>query len=475
MPVPSPSLELAALWDQVLEKLESLVGSSKTDSWLRPARLTSLDGRQATIGAPSILHQTRIQRDLHTHLLRVLDVDELDVDILPDSQVALDHPDLPLTPPVEEAAPAATTSPEPAASAAPSSFMDGATLSRPILNPGNRFESFVVGPCNRFAHAACRGVADRPAVSFNPLFLHGSVGLGKTHLMQAICHHLLDRTPELQILYLSCEEFINHFISALQQGDVNSFRTRYRSADVLIVDDVQMLANKARTQEEFFHTFNALHNARKQIVLSSDAPPQDIPALQERLVSRFKWGLVAEIEPPCFETRVAILRSKAQREGIVLSDEVAKFVAENIENNVRELEGCLTRLQAMAALTNRPIDFQLAREILGTEIQQRNRPVRMDDILAAVTAHYMVKVADLQSKRRAQSIVQPRQVAMYMARKLTEMSLEEIGGYFGGRDHSTVLYSVERVDSRRRVDAEFSALLTDLERTIRRAAQHGDS
>lgn len=474
MPVPSPSLELTALWDQVLEKLESVVGSSKTDSWLRPARLTSLDGRQATIGAPSILHQTRIQRDLHGHLLRVLDVDELEIDILPDGQVPVDPADLPLAPPIEPPS-TANPSPAPVAPATPSSFMDGATLSRPILNPGNRFESFVVGPCNRFAHAACRGVADRPAVSFNPLFLHGSVGLGKTHLMQAICHHLLDRNPELQILYLSCEEFINHFISALQQGDVNSFRTRYRSADVLIVDDVQMLANKARTQEEFFHTFNALHNARKQIVLSSDAPPQDIPALQERLVSRFKWGLVAEIEPPCFETRVAILRSKAQRDGILLSDDVAKFVAENIENNVRELEGCLTRLQAMAALTNRPIDFQLAREILGAEIQQRNRPVRMDDILATVTGHYMVKVADLQSKRRSQSIVQPRQVAMYMARKLTEMSLEEIGGYFGGRDHSTVLYSVERVDSRRRVDAEFSALLTELERNIRRAAQNGDS
>jgi chromosomal replication initiator protein len=474
VPVPPPSLELVALWDQVLEKLESVVGSSKTDSWLRPARLTSLDGRQATIGAPSILHQARIQRDLHAHLLRVLDVDELEIDILPDGQILLDNPDLPLVPPSEPSS-AANSSPAPVAPAALSSFMDGAALSRPILNPANRFESFVVGPCNRFAHAACRGVADRPAVSFNPMFLHGSVGLGKTHLMQAICHHLLDRNPELQILYFSCEEFINHFISALQQGDVNSFRTRYRSADVLIVDDVQMLANKARTQEEFFHTFNALHNARKQIVLSSDAPPQDIPSLQERLVSRFKWGLVAEIEPPCFETRVAILRSKAQREGIVLNDEVAQFVAENIENNVRELEGCLTRLQAMAALTNRPIDFQLAREILGSEIRQRNRPVRMDDILATVTGHYMVKVADLQSKRRSQSIVQPRQVAMYMARKLTEMSLEEIGGYFGGRDHSTVLYSVERVDSRRRVDAEFSALLTELERNIRRAAVHSDA
>ena len=410
---------------------------------------------------------------MHAHLLRELDVDELDVDLLPDSTVPIDHPDLILSPPSPaEPAPAAV-SPVPAQTPS-SDFMDGADKARPILNPANHFDSFVVGPCNRFAHAACRGVADRPAVSFNPLFLHGSVGLGKTHLMQAICHHLLDRNAELQIVYLSCEEFINHFISALQQGDVDAFRTRYRNADVLIVDDVQMLANKARTQEEFFHTFNALHNARKQIVLSSDAPPHEIPALQERLVSRFKWGLVAEIEPPCFETRVAILRSKALSEGVVLRDDVAQFIAEHIENNVRELEGCLTRLQAMAALTNREIDVQLARQALGNELQQRNRPIRMDDILEIVTAQYMVKVADLQSKRRAQSIVQPRQVAMYHARKLTEMSLEEIGGYFGGRDHSTVLYSVEKVDRRRRVDHEFSTLLTELERRIRRAAQQGD-
>ena len=473
MSVPSPSPELSALWDQVLAKLESVLGPSKTDSWLRPACLTHLNGRQAIVGAPSTLHQTRIQRDLHAHLLRELDVDEIEVDLLPDSTVQLDHLDLALTSPSPaEPAPVAVSTVQ--AQTPPSDFMDGADKARPILNPANHFDSFVVGPCNRFAHAACRGVADRPAISFNPLFLHGSVGLGKTHLMQAICHHLLDRNAELQIVYLSCEEFINHFISALQQGDVDAFRTRYRNADVLIVDDVQMLANKARTQEEFFHTFNALHNARKQIVLSSDAPPHEIPALQERLVSRFKWGLVAEIEPPCFETRVAILRSKALSEGVVLRDDVAQFIAEHIENNVRELEGCLTRLQAMAALTNREIDVQLARQALGTELQQRNRPIRMDDILEIVTAQYMVKVADLQSKRRAQSIVQPRQVAMYHARKLTEMSLEEIGGYFGGRDHSTVLYSVEKVDRRRRVDHEFSTLLTELERRIRRAAQQGD-
>lgn len=478
--MPSPSYpELKAVWDQVLSKLESVLGSSQTDSWLRPSSLTSLDGRAATVSTPSPLHKTRIQRDLHSHLLSALDVDQLDVDVLEDGQTLFEHPDLSATPAAPSSAPEApATSPvAPAnkpAQAQSSDFMDGADSARPILNPANHFDSFVVGPCNRFAHAACRGVADRPAVSFNPLFLHGSVGLGKTHLMQAICHHLLGRNPELRIVYLSCEEFINHFISALQQGDIDSFRTRYRNADVLIVDDVQLLANKARTQEEFFHTFNALHNSRKQIVLSSDAPPQDIPALQERLVSRFKWGLVAEIEPPCFETRVAILHSKAAVVGLTLRDDVAQFISEHIENNVRELEGCLTRLQAMAALTNRPIDCQLAREILGGEIRRRNRPVRMDDILDVVTAQFMVKVADLQSKRRAQSIVQPRQVAMYHARKLTKMSLEEIGGYFGGRDHSTVLYSVERVESRRRVDHEFASLLQELENRIRQHAQNGD-
>ena len=339
--------------------------------------------------------------------------------------------------------------------------------SKLILKPDYTFEQFVVGPCNRFAHAACRGVADRPAQNFNPLFLHGSVGLGKTHLMQAVCHHLLDKTPDLKIVFLSCEEFINHFISALQQGDVEKFRNRYRKADVLIIDDIQMLANKDRTQEEFFHTFNTLHNAHKQIVLSSDAPPEDIPDLQERLVSRFKWGLVAEIEPPCFETRVAILHSKAARLGLKLPDNVSKFIAENVESNVRELEGSLTRIQAMASLTNRPIDLGLAHEIMGPDLRARNRPIHMDHILSVITSHYGVKLAELQSKRRTQSVVFPRQVAMFLARSLTSLSLEEVGGYFGGKDHSTVLYSVEKIEARRRVDAEFTALLGELERGVK--------
>jgi len=453
--------------------LESTLGVPVIDSWLRSATLLELSAECARLAVPSKLHAARIRKEFAPHLLRTMEVDDLSVEVESGNDTQLSASELPLLSPPAAESSAAQPAPEKESVPAPrNSFMDESDSNRPILNPTNRFESFVVGPCNRFAHAACRGVADRPATAFNPLFLHGSVGLGKTHLMQGVCHHLLDHDASMRILFLSCEEFINHFIGALQQGDVNKFRDRYRQADVLIIDDIQMLANKARTQEEFFHTFNALHNARKQIVLSSDAPPEDIPALQERLVSRFKWGLVAEIETPCFETRVAILNSKADHMGLRLASEVPQFLAENIENNVRELEGSLVRLQAMASLTNRPIDMGLAREVLGPSLRNRSRPVRMDDILEFVTQHFNVKVSDLQGKRRTQTIVLPRQISMYLARQLTEMSLEEIGGYFGGRDHSTVLYSVDRVDTRRRVDADFAALLAELERAIKRATQH---
>jgi chromosomal replication initiator protein len=457
--------ELTILWDQALKHLESVLDGKVVDAWLRGARLLQLEADCATLAAPSKLHSDTIRERFLAQVADAFGVATVRVEV---------HEIQPSIPPLHEfeisparpaklaiepliSLPARSVAPEP----------DSIPL---VLKPDYTFEQFVVGPCNRFAQAASRGVADNPATSFNPLFLHGSVGLGKTHLMQAICHHLLDRNPGLQILFLSCEEFINHFISALQQGDIDQFRNRYRKADVLIIDDIQMLANKARTQEEFFHTFNSLHNARKQIVLSSDAPPEDIPSLQERLVSRFKWGLVAEIEPPCFETRVAILRSKAGHLGLNLGDDVAQFMAEHIENNVRELEGSLTRVQAMATLTNRPIDIGLAREILGPGIQARNRPIRMDDILTEVTQYFGIKLAELQSKKRTQSVVFPRQVSMFLARGLTGLSLEEVGGYFGGKDHSTVLYSVEKVEARRRVDAEFGSLLANLERAVRNHA-----
>ena len=329
-----------------------------------------------------------------------------------------------------------------------------------VLNPQYRFDNFVVGPCNRFAHAAALGVSEMPASAYNPFFLHGSVGLGKTHLLQSMCFALLERVPDTRILYLTCETFINHFIGALENGDLHKFRGKYRNVDVLVVDDIHMLANKDRTQEEFFHTFNTLYNAGKQIVLSSDSPPKEIPTLQERLVSRFKWGLVTEIEPPCYETRMAIIRRKSKQRGKELSEDVAQLLAENVANNVRELEGAVTRIIGFATLSAQEITPELVRKVLSDLFVRvgRGQPT-MDDILKVVTGNFNVKTTDLQSRRRTNAIAYPRQVGMYLARRITRHSLEEIGGFFGGRDHSTVLYAIDKVERMQREDENFRALV----------------
>ena len=330
------------------------------------------------------------------------------------------------------------------------------------LNPGYRFDNFVVGPCNRFAHAASVGVAENPGTIYNPLFLHGSVGLGKTHMLQSLCHSILERTPETRILYLSCETFVNHFISALGNGDLAKFRTKYRSVDLLVVDDIHLLANKDRTQEEFFHTFNTLYNAGKQIVLSSDSPPVDIPTLQERLVSRFKWGLVTEVEQPCYETRMAILKRKSRMRGRELPDEVASLLAERIDTNIRDLEGAVTKVLGYASLSGQEITTDLVRTCLSELFKTRSSQASIEDILGAVTERCGVKLADLQSRKRTNAIAYPRQIGMYLARRITQMSLEEIGGYFGGRDHSTVLHAVRKITRLAQEDPTCSALLTDL-------------
>jgi len=331
-----------------------------------------------------------------------------------------------------------------------------------VLNPRYAFEHYVVGPCNRFAHAASMGAAEHPGRAYNPLFLHGRVGVGKTHLLQAFCFMILERQPASRILYLSCETFVNHFINALENGDLMGFREKYRSVDVLVVDDIQLLANKERTQEEFFHTFNTLYNAGKQIVLSSDSPPKDIPTLQDRLVSRFKWGMVTEVSAPCFETRVAIVKRKGRERNREVPDEVAQFIAEHIEENVRELEGAVTRLLGYAGITSQTIDVTLARNALADLIDVQRGAPTMDDIIAVAVAHFSVKLSDLQSKRRTAAIAYPRQVAMFLARRITRHSLEEIGGYFGGRDHTTVLYAVDKIAKLCERDPETAKLVGSL-------------
>jgi chromosomal replication initiator protein len=315
------------------------------------------------------------------------------------------------------------------------------------LNPDYVFENFVTGPCNRLPHAASVAVSEQPGKAYNPLFIHGGVGLGKTHLLQAICQQVLERASEKRILYLSCDSFINQFITAIESGDMNTFRYRYRHVDMLVIDDIHFLAGRDRTQEEFFHTFNTLYQGHKQIILSADCPPSEIPELEERLVSRFNWGLVARIEKPCYETRVAILQKKARLRGLSLPDEVVCYIAAKVENNTRELEGAITKIQGMSTLQEGKIDLDLARAALGESGSADKKRITIQNILDAVTKYYNVRLSDLQSKKRHKSIAFPRQVCMFLARKHTRYSLEEIGGYFGGRDHTTVLHAVRTVES----------------------------
>jgi chromosomal replication initiator protein len=332
-----------------------------------------------------------------------------------------------------------------------------------ILSPDYVFENFVTGPCNRLAGAACSAVAEKPGRAYNPLFIHGGCGLGKTHLLQATCQEILRRTPEARILYLSCDTFINHFMDCVQNGDMNEFRFRYRHVDVLVIDDIHFLARRDRTQEEFFHTFNTLFQGNKQIILSSDASPNEIPDLEDRLVSRFNSGLVARVDRPCYETRIAIVAKKARLRGITLPDEVVAYIARRVESNTRELEGAITKIQGYAMLNGGTYDMDVARSALGDVIPPSERIVSIQQIIDAVTRFYNVRLADLQSKKRHKSIALPRQVCMYLARQKTRYSLEEIGGYFGGRDHTTVMHAIRTVGDNRQADEQFAAQVERIE------------
>jgi chromosomal replication initiator protein len=335
-----------------------------------------------------------------------------------------------------------------------------------LLSDDYSFGSFVTGPGNRLAHAACQAVSESPGRTYNPLFIHGSVGLGKTHLLYATCRHILTANPSAKLCILTCETFVNDFIEAVASGQLHEFRYRYRHADLLAIDDIQFLAAHEQTQEEFFHTFNTLYQAQKQIVLSSDRSPAEIPDLEERLVSRFSWGLVARIDRPCYETRVAILRKKAAARGIDLPEEVVYYLAATIDSNARELEGAIAKVKMLAQVTDRPLDLSLAQEAIGAEIAAQRREVTIEDILRVVTSRFNVRLSDLQSKKRSRSIAFPRQVCMFLARNLTRHSLEEIGGYFGGRDHSTVLHADRTIRAMRDVNIELQATLEKLAQDI---------
>ncbi|HBD64594.1 MAG TPA: chromosomal replication initiator protein DnaA [Clostridiales bacterium] len=314
------------------------------------------------------------------------------------------------------------------------------------LNPKYRFDNFIIGNSNRFAHAASLAVAEAPATAYNPLFLYGGVGLGKTHLMHAIGHYILDNNPDAYVLYVTSEKFTNDLINSIKDGSNEEFRNTYRKADVLLVDDIQFIAGKESTQEEFFHTFNALHEANKQIIVSSDNPPSEIPTLEDRLRSRFEWGLIADIQPPDYETRIAILRKKAEAENYNVPDDVISYIAQNIQSNIRKLEGALIRIYAYASLTNKKeVSLELAQEALKHLISN-NKKITLIDIKEVVANYYNISLEDLVSKKKTKNIAYPRQVAMYIARKLTDYSLPKLGEEFGGRDHSTVLHAYNKVE-----------------------------
>ena len=339
------------------------------------------------------------------------------------------------------------------------------------LHPDYTFDNFVVGPSNRLAHASCIAVSQSPGDTYNPLFLYGNSGLGKTHLLHAVCSQSNHRTNGAVIAFLSCEEFVNRFIRAIEQGNLAGFQSRFRTVDMIVIDDVQFLREREQSQEEFFHTFNALYNNGKQIILSADSSPAEIPSLEERLISRFSWGLVAKIDPPSHDTRVAIVQKKAHLRGLNISDEIAEYIARKVQANIRELEGALTTIYAVATTTGKEITLELAQTALQGKIESSPRHISISDINGVVTNHFDVRLADLQSKKRSQSITEPRQICMYLARKLTRLSLEEIGGHLGGRDHTTVMHACSKIAQARESDPQMDAVLNDLTNKITKIPQ----
>ena len=330
------------------------------------------------------------------------------------------------------------------------------------LNARYTFDAFVIGSGNQFAHAACQAVAQRPSKAYNPLFLYGGVGMGKTHLMQAIGHEIKRLMPQAAICYVSSEKFTNEMINSLRYDKMSSFRDKFRNVDVLLIDDIQFLAQKERTQEEFFHTFNALHESMKQIVIASDRPPKELAEIEDRLRNRFEWGLIADIQPPDLETKVAILQKKAEQERITLPTDVALFIASNIRSNVRELEGALIRLVAHSSLTNTDITLPYSQQVLKNFIDSQARKVTIESIQKAVAEQFGLRLLEIKAKNNSRAIVYPRQIAMYLAKHLTEASLPEIGRQFGGKHHTTVLHSVEKIEETRKTDKDLNRMLNKL-------------
>ncbi len=438
------SLNPSNIWDDILSRLESKINRHSFYTWFKPTSFASDDGQTLTVRVPNTLFRDWLTK----HYSGVIQESILELH-RPDTRVAF----------ITEPAPDHSSPPPAVPDSPPSADTDIAISTSSGLNPRYSFDTFIVGSSNQFAHAACRAVAEAPSRSYNPLYIYGGVGLGKTHLMHAISQYLLRHGRNLRLTYISSERFMNEMINALRFDRIIDFRERYRTVDILLVDDVQFLSGKEGTQTEFFHTFNALYDSQKQIVISSDCPPHAITSLEERLRSRFEWGLIADIQPPDLETKVAILKKKSEAEAVPLPDNVALYIAGKIKSNVRELEGSLIRLIAYASLTGHEISLPLAQDVLKNILSHDERTITLEVIQKFIADHYQLKLSQLKSRNNSKSIALPRQIAMYLCKNLTSASLPEIGKSFGGKHHSTVIHSLKKIDDLRRTDTDFNSLI----------------
>lgn len=445
--------QLVTLWKRVLDIIETKLSKPSFETWLQSTKISSLENDTLTIVAPNDFARDWLE-SRYSPLIQdtVFEVvgEKLKIKFITPSSANEFNLDT-----------------KPVAKNKPTINDEELSQSKPILNPKYVFDTFVIGSGNRFAHAASLAVAEAPAKAYNPLFIYGGVGLGKTHLMHAIGHYVIEHNKNAKVLYISSENFTNEFINSIRDNKTVEFRNKYRNIDVLLIDDIQFLAGKEQTQEEFFHTFNALHEANKQIIISSDRPPKEIPTLEDRLRSRFEWGLITDVQPPDLETRIAILRKKAKAENLDIPNDVMIYIANQINTNIRELEGALIRVVAYSSLINKDMNGELASEALKDIIpSSKPKVITIPNIQRAVAEHYNLKLDDFKAKKRTKSVAFPRQIAMYLVRELTDYSLPKIGEEFGGRDHSTVIHAYDKISNQLKIDSELEKLIKKLKESI---------
>ncbi|GIO85471.1 chromosomal replication initiator protein DnaA [Paenibacillus faecis] len=441
------------LWQQILSIINTKLSKPSFDTWFKATKIVSLNDRSIVISAPTTFAvewlESRYTKLVATTVYEFLGK-QVDVSFVIEESAAPEQTQVYKEPPAPVQAEESVSN---------------------MLNPKYTFDTFVIGSGNRFAHAASLAVAEAPARAYNPLFLYGGVGLGKTHLMHAIGHYILEHSPSSKVVYISSEKFTNEFINSIRDNRAESFRNKYRNIDILLIDDIQFIAGKESTQEEFFHTFNALHEERKQIIISSDRPPKEIPTLEERLRSRFEWGLITDIQPPDLETRIAILRKKAKAENLDIPNEAMMYIANQIDTNIRELEGALIRVVAYSSLINQDITTHLAAEALKDIIpSSRPKMITIQDIQQKVGEYYNLRLEDFKARKRTKAIAFPRQIAMYLSRELTDFSLPKIGDAFGGRDHTTVIHAHEKISQQLKTDQDLYKVINNITEKIKNSS-----